>query len=133
MTYVLDTNTISYFLRGDEQVKQQADTALDKGHELIIPKIVDYEVQRGLVAGRKDRILREYMAFRNTMEVGVIDDDIWQKAVEVYASLSQKGKPIGDGDTLIAAFCLAHGYTVVTNNVSDFERVDGLDIVNWKQ
>ena len=133
MIYALDTNTISFFLRGDETVKFNADTALDAGYELIIPKIVDYEIQRGLVAKSKHKILREYMEFRNNLKVGAIDDNVWQKAVYVYASLSQKGKPIGDGDTLIAAFCLANNYTLITDNISDFQYVDGLTCLNWKQ
>ena len=112
MIYVLDTNTISFILKGDAQIRQRADEALDAGHELIIPKVVDYEVRRGLAAKRKDRILREYMAFRGSMEIGVIDDSVWERAVEVYASLSQKGRLIGDGDTLIAAFSLINGYPV---------------------
>ena len=109
MIYALDTNTITFFLKEDAHVKQQADTALDAGHELVIPKIVDYEVQRGLVARRMNKKLREYIAFRDTMAVGVISEAVWQKAVQVYASLSQQGKPIGDGDVLIAAFCLVNG------------------------
>ena len=133
MTYALDTNTITFFLKENKRARQNADAAFDAGHNLIIPKIVDYEVQRGLVAGRMDRKLREYMAFRETVEVGAISDEVWQKAVQVYATLSQQGKPIGDGDVLVAAFCLVNSYTLVTDNTRHFENINGLDIINWKE
>jgi len=133
MIYALDTNTVTFFLKEDERVKQNADVALDNGHELVIPKIVDYEIQRGLVAKRMDRKLREYQVFRDTMGVGAIDDAVWEKAVQVYAALSQQGKPIGDGDVLIAAFCLVNDYVLVTDNTRHFENVPELNMVNWKE
>jgi tRNA(fMet)-specific endonuclease VapC len=39
---------------------------------------------------------------------------------------------IGDADILIAAYCLVNDYTLVTNNTNDFNRIDGLKLVNWK-
>ena len=87
MIYALDTNTVTFFLKENKQARQNAEMALDAGHELTIPRIVDYEVQRGLVAKRMDRKLREYISFRATIEVGSIDDEVWQKAVDIYASL----------------------------------------------
>jgi tRNA(fMet)-specific endonuclease VapC len=131
--YVLDTNTVTFILKEDKDVRQNADIALSAGHELTIPKIVDYELQRGLVAKRMDKKLREYLAFRDTMDIGAIDDDVWHKAIHVYASLRQKGTPIGDGDILIAAYCLVHDYTLVTHDTEDFGRVDGLKFVDWKK
>jgi predicted nucleic acid-binding protein len=50
-------------------------------------------------------------------------------------TLSKRGTPIGgrgDGDYLIAAFCIVKDYTLVTGNTRHFERIDGLKYVNWK-
>jgi len=131
MIYVLDTNTVTFILKGDAEVKHNADIALDKGHSLILPQIVDYEVLRGLLAKRMDKKLREYLSFRQIVSIGVISAEVWQKAAQIFAILSQKGKPIGDGDILVAAFCLVNNCILITND-TDFNRVDSLQIVNWK-
>ena len=58
--------------------------------------------------------------------------DVWEKAADIYIALKQNGQIIGDADILIAAYCLVNDYTLVTNNTNDFNRVDGLKLVNWK-
>lgn len=47
------------------------------------------------------------------------------------ASLERRGLPIGANDMFIAAHALALGATLVTDNVREFERVEGLAIENW--
>ena len=56
---------------------------------------------------------------------------VWNKAVEIYIALKQKGKLIKEADILIAAYCLVNGYTLITRNIKDFNRIDGLNFVNW--
>ncbi len=57
------------------------------------------------------------------------------QAAETYgavrAALERAGTPIGPLDTLIAAHALTLDLTLVTNNVREFRRVDGLRIENW--
>jgi len=52
-----------------------------------------------------------------------------------YGSIRQKlklrGEIIGGYDLLIAAHALAEGLTLVTNNLTEFSRVDGLSVENW--
>ena len=47
------------------------------------------------------------------------------------AELERKGKPIGPLDMMIAGHAKSLGYTVVTNNTKEFERIDGLRLENW--
>jgi tRNA(fMet)-specific endonuclease VapC len=49
----------------------------------------------------------------------------------IRATLRKKGTPIGQMDMLIAAHAKSKGLTLVTNNVSEFERVDGLKLEDW--
>jgi predicted nucleic acid-binding protein len=44
----------------------------------------------------------------------------------VGAQLIASGQPIARHDLMIAATALAHGYTMLTDNLRDFERVPGL-------
>ncbi|WP_347986425.1 type II toxin-antitoxin system VapC family toxin [Methylomonas sp. AM2-LC] len=50
---------------------------------------------------------------------------------EIRAYLASQGTPIGPYDLQIAAIAIANGYTLVTNNTREFERVPGLKLENW--
>jgi len=50
---------------------------------------------------------------------------------KIRAELERKGTPIGPLDTLIASHAKSLDLTLVTNNVREFERIDGLKIENW--
>lgn len=49
----------------------------------------------------------------------------------IRAELERQGRPIGVNDLHIAAHARSSGLTVVTNNLSEFERVPGLLLTNW--
>ena len=49
------------------------------------------------------------------------------------AELERKGIPIGPNDMIIAATVLAHGGTLVTHNLREFRRVDGLKTEDWTE
>ncbi len=51
--------------------------------------------------------------------------------VEVKRQLAEAGTPIGNNDTAIAGHALATGCTLVTNNVREFSRVQGLSYEDW--
>jgi tRNA(fMet)-specific endonuclease VapC len=48
---------------------------------------------------------------------------------DVWSQLAEAGQPIGAHDLWIAATALAHGLTVATRNVRDFQRVPGLNVL----
>ena len=60
-----------------------------------------------------------------------MDAETLDRAAGIYAKLKKAGCLIEDSDILIAASCLAHDYTLITDNTRHFERVDGLQLVNW--
>lgn len=51
---------------------------------------------------------------------------------DIFADLERKHMRIGDRDMMIAGHARSLGYTVVTNNVREFSRVDGLLYEDWK-
>ena len=58
-----------------------------------------------------------------------------EKAAQHYgairAGLEKLGQPIGVNDIHIAGHARSEGLALVTNNVSEFERVPGLELENW--
>jgi tRNA(fMet)-specific endonuclease VapC len=54
----------------------------------------------------------------------------WQYGV-IYRDLKRTGRLIGANDIWIAATAVVHGMALVTSNVTDFRRVDGLNVVTF--
>ena len=50
---------------------------------------------------------------------------------KIRADLEKVGTPIGPLDMMIAGHAKSLGYTIVTNNTKEFERVKGLKLENW--
>ena len=131
MTYALDANILIRHLRLDQNVRQNFIEAKRQGHDLVIPKIVDYEVRRGFRIAPAPKKEAAYVILTEGLNFVEPNADAWENAERVYAELYQKGFTVGEMDILIAAVCLANDYTLVTGNTKDFENIDGLKLVDW--
>jgi len=131
--YVLDSNIISYALKGDATIRNKMEKTTEGCNSLVMPYVVYYEVKRWLLelgANAKQRIFDKFLDGDFSLEP--LEKSVWDKASEIYVEARKKGKPIDDdADILIAAFCIMNGYTLVTNNERHFEHIDGLKYVNW--
>lgn len=129
---VLDSNTISYYFRGDPHVvpRLQALRPADLG----VPTIVEYELRYGLLrmppAAAASR-LAALTQFLRPIQLLPFDSECAAHAAKIRVALEALGTPIGPHDTLIAATALRHQATMVTRNVREFSRVPGLQWVNW--
>ena len=132
--HALDSNIISYILKGYETVTDRYKKNVLQGNKFIIAPIVFYEIQSGLLAKNMLKRLRIFEEFCRNIQIGEFNFQVWLKAAQIYAALSKQGKPLGtifDGDVFIAAYCIINGYTLVTNNKAHFDRIDGLKFENW--
>ena len=131
MTYALDTNIISYLLRGDEDVTNRWRHERTQGNKSIIPILSYYEAKRGLVSAGATTKLKAFERVCAALTVDPLNIKDVDAASNIYASLKKQGKPIEDAVLLIAAQAITRGYTLVTNNTKHFEGIDGLAIENW--
>lgn len=60
------------------------------------------------------------------------DDRAAAQAAVVRADLERRGQRIGAYDVLLAGQALALDLICVTDNTSEFSRVDGLHLENWR-
>lgn len=67
------------------------------------------------------------------LEVVAFDDVAAESYGRIRAALEINGTPIGPLDTLIASHALSINATIVTNNVREFSRVEGLRVENWME
>lgn len=65
------------------------------------------------------------------IEVLKFDETDARISGKIRAQLATAGKVIGEYDTLIGGQCLRHGWILVTNNLSEFGRIPGLECVDW--
>jgi len=129
---VLDSNTISYYFRGDPDVvpRLQAVHPAEAG----VPAIVEYELRYGLMrlprAAATPRLVALDQLLRPMRRLP-FDAECAEHAARLRVKLESSGTPIGPHDILIAATALRHGATLVTRNEREFSRVPGLRWVNW--
>ena len=127
--YMLDTDTVSFALRGHGRV---ATRVLEhRPSALSISSITLAELRFGAEARRSRKLHRLISTFVESVEVLAFDQRAGDRFATVAASLARRGEPIGTFDTLVAAHALSLGLTFVTNNTQHFGRVLGLRIENW--
>ena len=129
--YVLDTNIISYYLRGNELVASNVFRALANGHNIIVAPIAYYEIKRGLMAIDANERLKEFDIFCEFFGVGRLDNSILDVAAGIYAELKKMQRRVEDADILIAAFCKCKEFSLVTNNTKHFAHIQGLTLLDW--
>jgi len=129
--YALDTNIVSYLLRGDKEIQERIYYEVKKGEGLIILPIVYYEVKRGLIDKNALVKFATFERLCSMFGIDCMDTKTLDIAANIYADRKQKGQQIEDADILIAASCVAHEYILVTNNERHFLGINGLKITNW--
>jgi len=134
ITYALDTNIISYMLKGDIKISTSFRQENDKGNIFIIPVAVYYEIRRGLLAVNATAQMQAFKKLCDSFDVEEMNINSWEEAAKIWASLRKSGTTLGkdDGDIFIAAHCILNNYTLVTDNISDFIRINGLKFVSWR-
>ena len=131
MRYALDANTISYILRNIRGVTQRWKIEEAQGNVVSIPLVAYYEVKRGLIHANATNKLSALEKLCKTVEIDEITVQDADTASRIYAKLREQGNLIDDADILIAAQSINRDYTLITNNTKHFERIDGLDFVDW--
>jgi predicted nucleic acid-binding protein len=129
--FALDSNIISFDLRGNATVRQNINRELDVKTQVLVPPFAYYEVKRGLVDAKAIKQLRLFDELLRRCPRGEATDAVFETAVDIHVTLKTKGRICDDMDILIAAFCKAYGLTLVTNNTKHFENIPGLLLADW--
>ena len=78
--------------------------------------------------GRRERFVEWVLDRIPTLP---FDLEVARLYAQLWADQIKQGPRIGTHDTMIAATALAHGLTVLTLNVKDFQSIEGLDVLPW--
>jgi len=128
--YVLDTNILIYYFKGQGNIKQHLLATSPK--EIAIPTIVLYELELGIAKSNspknRTKQLKDMLSVVNILS---FTDKEARTTAKIRAQLEKQGTPIGHYDYLIAGTALSNNGILVTNNTKEFNRVKGLKLENW--
>jgi len=129
--YLLDTNVLSDFARGDQVL--MARLRQEVPSQLSVSVITEMEVEYGLSRnpGLSPRVREAMRTLLNAITVLSFEREDARVAAQLRASRNSKGTPIGAYDLLLAACALRRGLKIVTHNAREFARVGGLGIEDW--
>ena len=136
--WVFDTDSLTLWLRGNEQVATRV--AQQPPQQLAITIITIDEVLRGWYtqirrARRDEQLARAYQALQETVEfsraIQILPFD--PPAIRRYRQLRTIHRRTGTNDLRIAAIVLEQESTLVTRNSSDFVNIEGLQLEDWSQ
>jgi tRNA(fMet)-specific endonuclease VapC len=132
MKYLLDTCTVSDFVKGEAGVL--AAVKRTSPRQIAISVVTLMEIEYGLLLSpdRARKLSPLIDAFIAPIQVLTFDVADAKAAASIRAALRQQGRPIGPYDCQIAACALARGLVLVTSNEGEFRRVGGLVIENWR-
>ena len=129
--YLLDTNICIYIIKKKPvDVLKTLKTKSKK--DIYVSSITIAELEYGVAKSHfpeKNKIaLIEFLSIFNILP---FDDTDAVEFGMIKTDLEKKGKIIGPMDLLIAGQAKSKKLILVTNNIKEFERVEGLKIENW--
>jgi tRNA(fMet)-specific endonuclease VapC len=131
MSYLLDTNICIYIINKKPAALLSRLTLLQP-EDIKISSIVLAELEYGVFKSKMQEKNRAALHnFVSSFEIIPFD----QRDVEIFgllrAELEHRGEVIGPYDMMIAAQAISRAYTLVTNNIKEFQRIPQLNLENW--
>ena len=130
MSFLLDTDTCIAAMRGREDVVSRLSQL--SPDECRVSTVTVYELEVGVAKCREPQKERAKVTrFLASLQVLALDAEAAQRAGDLRADLEKRGAMIGPYDVLLAGQCLVHRLTLISGNLSEFNRVPGLQVAGW--
>jgi tRNA(fMet)-specific endonuclease VapC len=128
--YILDSDTLIYFLKGQRQV---VDALSRRGSTELSTTIINHsELFFGAFNSTKKseniEIIRDFFKAMIILPFCEASSLIF---AEQKALLKKQGNIVADMDLMIASISLKHKAILVTNNTQHFTRIKNLKLENW--
>jgi tRNA(fMet)-specific endonuclease VapC len=128
--YLLDTNVVSYAIKGDPQPVRERLKALPRS-AVALSVFTQAELLYGLARKPEAARLRlDVEAFLRDSQVLLWDSSAATAYGELRAAQESKGRPLSHEDLMIAAHAISLDLTLVTHDAA-FSFVDGLKCEDW--
>ncbi len=130
---LLDTDVLSYYLRGDRDVDKRAKEYLEKYQTLVISRISQYEILSGLEHKQATRQIKQFELFLLDCKILDLTEDAVKIGAKEFGRLKRKGIIIGNSDIMIAGIAMSNNMKLATSNEKHFKNIMGMEIDNWKK
>jgi tRNA(fMet)-specific endonuclease VapC len=129
--YLLDTNIISYWMRGDrkviDRVKKHAPSELFQS-TITLAEIL-YGIEKSPMRTKERRSKLKQIS--SVLGMHSFDEAAAREYTVIRAQLEREGRMISERDTLIASIAMANKLIVATHNVKEFGRIGKLKVEDW--
>jgi tRNA(fMet)-specific endonuclease VapC len=122
---MLDTNICSYIIKG----YIPKENLLNK--KIGISSIVASELLYGAKKKGSKKLIKIVDLFLNSFDIYNFDKKAAIEYSKIRVNLEQQGLIIGAYDLQIAAHAKSLSAILVTNNIKEFSRINGLRLENW--
>jgi len=134
---LIDTDIFSEILKGiDQNVVKKAITYYSIYGHYTISVITVIEIVKGFHKYQRENHIQRFLAKLSNVELLTLDLRSSELAGRIYADLERLGQSIGRADPMLAAIALCYGLTLVTGNLSHYQRIQALGydlkLVNWR-
>lgn len=132
LIYLLDTNACIVYLKNkNSNINLHLDSV--GSNKIAVCSVVKAELFYGSMrSNNPQKSLNIQLLFLNQFISLPFDDNCAEIYGTIRADLANKGTPISLNDLQIASIALANNLILVTHNVREFSRVDGLQIEDWE-
>jgi tRNA(fMet)-specific endonuclease VapC len=135
VTYLLDTSTVSFLMRGEPSVRDRLTSHPRTDVFVCQPVIaeIEYGLARLARSARRTRLRARFDLFLEELACARWTDEVSRAFGATKADLERRGVRFEDFDVAVAAHAAAIGATLVTDNVRHMARVRGLLLENWRR
>ncbi|ACO04316.1 MAG TPA: type II toxin-antitoxin system VapC family toxin [Persephonella sp.] len=132
MIYMLDTNICSFIIRERPLTVKEKLKIIDiNNNKVVLSSIVASELLYGAYKIGSPKLIDTVKTFIDFFEVLPFDLSAAEEYGKIRSFLEKKGIVIGAYDLQIAAHARSINAILVTNNIEEFSRVEGLKIEDW--
>ncbi|WP_435194383.1 type II toxin-antitoxin system VapC family toxin [Natronomonas sp. EA1] len=129
---LLDTSFLIDLMRGDEGAVEKAREIESELIQQRLSSMTLFELYYGVARAVESDAEREKVeTVLGSKPVHDADSAVMRKAGRIAGELANDGTPIGDGDVIIGTTARIIDEPVLTRNVDDFDRLDGVDIETY--
>lgn len=129
---LLDTSFLIDLMRGDESAVATADELEENLVRQRLSSMTLFELYYGVERSEYPKDERELVEdVLATKPVQPADAAVMQQAGQISGELENDGKAVADGDVIIGATAAVVDEAVLTRNVSDFERVNRVEVETY--
>lgn len=130
ITHMLDTNIVIYVIK--RRPREVLAVFNQHAGKMAISAVTYGELVHGVEkSARQVENLRVVEDFVSRLDVLPYTDKAAAHYGNIRADLERKGTPIGVNDLHIAGHARSEGLVLVSNNLREFARIDGLRLENW--